>query len=137
TFPLIRPLRASTAVGSLSILVTNVAGNGYTVTNNTAATTVTLEGVPPETILFSDNFESDPSGSNWKVAFASYNNGSSDFNVVFGYDYTSGTVGNLSPIPPAPHSLTNDTKGLYMTVNKNAGVSAGLNLYLKNHTFGG
>ena len=129
TFPLIRPIKSSTAVGSLSLLVTNLAATGYTVTNNVAATTITLEGVPPENVLFADNFESDPSGNNWQVAFASYTNGSTDFNVVFGYDYTSGTIGNLSPIPAAPHSLTNDTKGLYMTVNKNAGVSAGLNLY--------
>lgn len=137
TIRLIYPLRASKAIGSLSILLTNLPGSNFTVTNGTAATTLTLEAVPPGTVLFSDNFESDPSGSNWKVAFASYTNGSTDYNLIFGYDYTSGSVGNLSAIPAAPHSLTNDTKGLYMTVNKNAGVSAGLNLYLKNHTFSG
>lgn len=136
TVPLIYPLKASTAVGSLSILVTNLAGTGYTVSNNTARTTLTLEAVPAGTVLFSDDFETDPTGANWSVAFASYTNGSSDFNLVFGYDYTSGTVGNLSPIPAAPHSTHGDTKGVYMTVNKNAGVSAGLNLYLKNHNFG-
>jgi hypothetical protein len=87
-------------------------------------------------VLYSDNFENDPAGTNWNVMFQSYTNGSSDYTVVFGYDYTSGSIGNLPPIPPAPHSTT-DTKGLYMTVNKNAGVSAGLNLYLKNHTFSG
>lgn len=136
TFPFIYPLKASTKIGSLSIAATVLAGTGYTVSNNTAATTLTLEAVPPGTVLFSDNFETDPTGSNWKVAFASYTNGSSDVNVVFGYDYTSGTIGNLTPIPAAPHSTSGDTKGLYMTVNKNAGVSAGVNLYLKNQTFG-
>jgi len=137
TFPFIYPTKASSAVGSLSIVSTLLAGSGYAVTNNTALTTLTLEALPPGTSLFSDNFESDPSGNNWKVAFQSYTNGSSDYNLVFGYDYTSGSIGNLSPIPPAPHSLTNDTKGVYMTVNKGAGVSAGINLYLKNHTFSG
>ena len=134
----IYPLNASTNVGSLTILVTNLAGTGYTVTNNSAATTLTLQAVPPGTVLFSDNFENDPSGSNWKVAFASYTNGSTDLTVQFGYDYAAGDASkNLFPIPPAPHSTNNDVKGLYMTVNKNAGVSAGVNLYLKNHTFSG
>jgi hypothetical protein len=136
TVPLLYPLKASTAVGSLSILVTNLAGSGYTVTNNTAATAITLEATPPGTVLFSDDFETDPTGANWSVAFQSYTNGSTDYSLVFGYDYTSGTLGNLSPIPAAPHSTNGDTKGVYMTVNKNAGISAGLNLYLKNHTFG-
>lgn len=122
-------------MGSLSILVTNVAGAGYTVVSNSAATTLTLESVPPETVLYWNNFESDPSGSNWKVAFQSYTNGSTDYQVDYAYDYTSGSLYNLPVIPPAPHSTNNDTHGLYMTVNKNAGVSAGLNLYLKNHNF--
>jgi len=135
TFPLIYPIRNQKAVGSRSILVTNVAGAGYTVASNNAATTLTLESVPPETVLYSDNFETDTSSA-WKVAFQSYTNGSTDFTVDFNFDYTqSGFQYNLPPIPPAPHSTNNDTHGLYMTVNKNAGVSAGLNLYLKNQTF--
>ena len=137
TFPFIYPIKASSGLGSLSIGVTGLAGTGYTVTNNTAATTLTLEATPPGTLLFSDDFDNDPSGSNWKVAFQSYTNGSTDYNVVFGYDYNSGSIGNLSSIPAAPHSTNGSTKGLYMTVNKNAGVSAGLNLYLKNHSFSG
>jgi hypothetical protein len=137
TFRLISPgPNGATAVGSRSINLATVAGGGYTVTNGTATTTLTLKAVPPENILFSDNFETDTTGSNWNVFFASYLNGSTDYNLVFGYDYTSGSVGNLSPIPAAPHSTSGDTKGVYMTVNKNAGISAGLNLYLKNYTFG-
>ncbi|HZR16911.1 MAG TPA: hypothetical protein VFE51_06245 [Verrucomicrobiae bacterium] len=137
TVPLIYPLKASTGVGGLSIFATLMPGAGYTVTNNTAATTLTQEGLPAGTVLFSDDFENDPSGSNWQVAFQSYTNGSTDYNLVFGYDYSSGSIGNLSPIPPAPHSTNGTTKGVYMTVNKNAGVSAGLNIYLKNHNFSG
>jgi hypothetical protein len=135
TFPLIYPKPNLIGVGQRSILVTNVAGAGYTVTSNNAATTLTLESLPPASVLYSQDFETDPNGADWKVAFQSYTNGSTDYTVVFGYDYTSGSIGNLPPIPAAPHCTTNDTKGLYMTVNKNAGVSAGLNLYLKNRTF--
>jgi len=137
-FPLVAPIRNSTNVGSLSISLTLQAGTGFTVTNNTAATTVTLEAERAGTVLYSDDFETDPTGSNWSVAFQSYTNGSTDYGVVFDYDYTVGDFNkNLPPIPVAPHSGTGETKGLYMTVNKNAGVSAGLNLYLKNHTFSG
>jgi hypothetical protein len=137
TIPLIYPTKASSALGSLSIVATLASGSSYTVTNNTAATTLTLQAEPPGSVLFSDDFENDPSGNNWQVAFQSYTNGSTDYNVVFGYDYTSGSVGNLSPIPAAPHSTNGTTKGVYMTVNKNAGISAGLNLYLKSHDFSG
>ena len=136
TFPLIYPKRNLTGVGSRSILLTNVAGAGYTVVSNNAATTLTLESVPPGTVLYSDNFETDTSSA-WKVAFQSYTNGSTDYTVDFNYDYLNAPAYNLTAIPPAPHSTNNDTHGLYMTVNKNAGVSAGLNLYLKNHTFSG
>jgi len=136
-FPLIYPTKASSALGNLSIIATLSAGSDYTVTNNTAATTLTLQAEPPGTVLYSDDFENEPSGNNWQVAFQSYTNGSTDFNVVFGYNYNSGSVGNLSAIPAAPHSTNGTTKGLYMTVNKNAGISAGLNLYLKGHNFSG
>ncbi len=137
TIPLVFPNRNPAAVGSKTILITNVAGSGYTVVSNTAATTLTLEGVPAGTVLFSDDFETDTAGTNWNLAFQSYTNGSTDFSVNYSYDYTSGSIGNLPPIPPAPHSTNSDTKGLYMTVNKSAGISAGLNLYLKNHVFSG
>jgi len=137
TIPLIYPKRTSTAVGSLSILLTNLPGPGFTISNNTAATTITLEGVPPAAVLYSDDFENDPAGTNWNVLFQSYTNGSQDYSVIFGYDYTSGSFGNLPIIPAAPHSTNGDVKGLYITVNKSAGISSGLNLYLKNHTFSG
>ena len=137
TVPLIYPTHASSALGSLSIVTTLLPGGSYTVTNNTALTALTLDSEAPGTVLYSDDFENDPSGNNWQIAFQSYTNGSTDYNVVFGYDYTSGTLGNLSPIPAAPHSTNGTTKGLYMTVNKNSGIAAGLNLYLKNHTFSG
>jgi len=135
TFPLIFPNPNLIGVGRRSILVTNVAGSGYTVASNSAATTLTLESLPPSSVQYSQDFESDPSGSDWKVAFQSYTNGSTDFVVDFSYDYFNAPNYNLTAIPPAPHSTHNDTKGLYMTVNKNAGVSAGLNLYLKNRVF--
>jgi hypothetical protein len=128
----------SSGIGSRTILVTNLAGGGYSVTNNTATSTLLLKSVPAGTSLFSDNFENDPTGSNWNVFFAVYTNASTDYMVQFGYDYAVGDPGKLlPPIPAAPHSTSGDTRGLYMTVNKNSGVSAALNLYLKNHTFSG
>jgi len=140
---LIYPSNVSTAIGGLSIFLTNLPGTGYTVTNNTAVTTLTLKSLPAGTVLFSEDFESDPTGTNWNVVFATVTNATPDYNVVFGYDYAAGGVGHLPPLPPAPHSTSGDTHGLYMTVNKNgilgnnAGLSSGLNLYPKNRNFSG
>jgi hypothetical protein len=131
-------LSGSTAVGSRTINVTLLAGTGYTITNNTAATTLQLKGQKPGTVLFSDDFENTgTSMANWNVLYQSYTNGGNgDYVVQFGYDYSVGDfTKNLPGLPPAPHG--GGTKGLYMTVNKNAAVSAGVNAYVKNHTFGG
>lgn len=135
---LIKPIAASTAVGAKTIVLDNLPGTGYTVTNNTATTTLQLKTLPAGTLLYSNNFESDSTGTAWSVFYGSLSNAAPDFNVVFDYDYAAGGVGNLPAIPPAPHSTSGDTKGLYMTVNKSdaAAASAGLNLYLKNRSFG-
>ncbi len=136
---IIFPLDASIEAGSKSIVLALQPGTGYTVTNNVATNYLTLKAVQPGKLLFSDDFESDPNGSNWDVRFATIAGGAPDYNVIFGYDYASGSVGNLSPIPPAPHSANGATHGLYLTVNKgdDTAASAALNLYLKNRTFSG
>ncbi len=136
---LIYPLDASTDVGSKSIVITNLAGAGYTVSNNTATTWLTLKATTPGPLLFSDDFESDPGGANWDVSFATFGGAAPDYNVLFAYDYASGSVGNLPPIPPAPHSTNGGTHGLYLTVNKGdeTAAAAALNLYLKNKIFSG
>jgi len=136
---LIYPIAASTDVGSKSILLTNLAGAGFTVTNNTAATTLTLKAVPPGTVLFSDNFETDSSG-NYDIFFGTLSNAPVDFAHTFSYDYAAGDFAkNLPGLPPAPNSASGGTKGLYMTVNKSDSypVAAGLNAYLKNQNFSG
>jgi hypothetical protein len=134
---LIYPRDASKEVGSKSIVVTNLAGVGYTVSSNTATTWLTLKATTDGPLLFSDNFESDPTGANWDVSFATFGGAAPDYNVVFGYDYAAGGAGNLPPIPPAPHSTNGGTRGLYLTVNKGdeTSAAAALNLYLKNQTF--
>jgi Calx-beta domain len=136
---LIYPRDSSRDVGSKSIVVTNLAGAGYTVSNNTASTWLTLKAATDGPLLFSDDFESDPTGANWDVTFATFGGAAPDYNVVFGYNYAVGGVGNLPPIPPAPHSTNGDTHGLYLTVNKGdeTAAAAALNLYLKNRTFSG
>ncbi len=136
---LIYPLNASTETGSKTISLTNLAGTGYTVTNNTATTTLTLKSAPEGAVLFSENFEGQGSEANWDVFFATFGSTAPDYNVLFGYDYAAGGVGNLPPIPPAPHSTNGGTHGLYLTVNKGDDVAAAaaLNLYLKNKTFSG
>jgi hypothetical protein len=136
---LIYPIKASTAVGSLSLLLTNLAGAGYTVTNNSAATTLTLQAVPPGTVLFSDNFETDTT-ANYDIVFGTLSNAPVDFSYAFSYDYAAGDVSkNLPGFPPAPNSTGGGTKGLYLTVNKadGSGVAAALNAYLKNQNFSG
>jgi hypothetical protein len=136
---LIYPLDASTNVGSKSIIVTNLAGAGYTVSNNTATTWLTLKALTPGPVLFAEDFENDTSGSNWDVFFATLGDAAPDQSAIFGYDYASGSVGNLPAIPPAPNSTNGGTKGLYLTVNKadDTAAAAALNLYLKNPTFDG
>ena len=72
----------------------------------------------PETVLFSDNFNTD-SSANWTL----YATDPSDYTAQFAYDYSS------QSIPPAPHS-SGDTHGLFLTVNKDAtGAAAAVNLY--------
>ena len=136
---LIYPRDASSEVGSKSIVVTNLAGAGYTVSNNIATTWLTLKAATDGPLLFSDDFESDPTGTNWDVSFATFGGAAPDYNVVFAYDYASGGAGNLPALPPAPHSTNGGTHGLYLSVNKGdeTAAAAALNLYLKNRTFSG
>lgn len=61
------------------------------------------------------------------IRFAA-DSGPKDFQVIFGFDYS--TVTQPIAIPPAPHSTGGTTKGLYLTVNKDAtGAAAAVNLY--------
>lgn len=59
-----------------------------------------------------------------------------DFKAIFGFDYS--TVSFPTTIPSAPHSTGNTTKGLYLTVNKDAtGQISAVNLYPTNNALAG
>jgi len=107
------------------------AGSGeYAIgTPSSASTTIVDANGPAENVLFSDNFNSDTSG-NWTLLNVASNGVPDPTPALFAYDYSS------QNIPPAPHG--SDTLGLFMTVNKGGGASAGaVNLYPKGKNFSG
>lgn len=81
--------------------------------------------------VFSDNFDTDTS-ANWTV-FNEGQNGTSDYDVKFSFDYSA--VG----IPPAPNTIGGTTRALRLTVNKNDDVAdrAAVSLFPKDQIFGG
>lgn len=92
--------------------------------------------------LFSDNFDlSTPitvtnvgTTNGYNIKFSA-SGGPVDFKAIFGFDYS--TVTYPTNIPSAPHS-SGTTKGLYLTVNKDAiGAVAAVNLYPVGQSFGG
>lgn len=110
-------------LGNYSVVVTNSAG-GIT----SALASVSFG--------FSDNFDS--YGTPSLVTAAGTTNGYKivyrtaagpvDFKAIFGFDYS--TVTYPTNIPSAPHSVGGTTKGLYLTVNKDATAgAAAVNLY--------
>jgi photosystem II stability/assembly factor-like uncharacterized protein len=58
-----------------------------------------------------------------------------DFTAIFGFDYSQVTF--PTNIPPAPHNTGHFNRGLYLTVNKNYGFAAAVNLYPTNQVFAG
>ena len=114
--------------GNYSVVVTNVAGS---VTSAVAALTVTVP-----IVSFQDDFDSYASPSTvtsatttngYKIFFRAASGGM-DFKAIFGFNYS--TITFPTNIPPAPHSVGGTTKGLYLTVNKDATMAAAaVNLY--------
>ena len=80
---------------------------------------------------FTDDFDTDTS-ANWSILDAGQN-GTSDFEVRFNFDY--GALG----IPSAPHSVGGTTRALRLTVNKNDEVAdrAGVSLFPNDQSFSG
>jgi hypothetical protein len=71
----------------------------------------------------------------YKIVFRAAT-GPIDFKAIFGFDYS--TVTYPTSIPSAPNSLGRTTKGLFLTVNKDAtGAVAAVNLYPTNQFFDG
>lgn len=124
--------------GDQTIVCTVVAGAGYAVgTNHPSATATILDDeLPPETVLFADDFNTD-SSADWTLRYASTNSADNDYTAMFAYDYATYPYA-YGVIPPAPRSGT-DTRGLFLQVNKLDGdpVAAALNLYPNNQTFSG
>ena len=115
--------------GDYSVIVTNAAGGA---TSGVATLTV----VPENAFFFKDDFDgySSPSAvtsaqtiNGYKILFGAISGGQ-DFKAVFGYDYS--TVNFPINIPPAPNSSGGTTKGLLLSVNKDAtAAAAAVNLY--------
>jgi hypothetical protein len=131
TLAIIYPINNSAVDGNRTINLTMLAGTGFTVISNTASATIVDDDDPPETLLWSDNLYTN-SSANWTQFFATTNGGADDWIVNWEYDY-SGIL-----IPAAPHSGA-DTRGLFMTVNKNDAMpgAAALNFYPNDQSFNG
>jgi hypothetical protein len=108
------------------------SANEYTIGSpGSASITIVDADGPPETVLFSDNFNTD-SSANWNLFFADTNTPPIfDYSAFFAFDYSG------QGIPPAPHG-NGDTLGLFLTVNKDATpTAAALNLYPIGQNFSG
>jgi len=88
-------------------------------------------GQAQETVLFSDNFDTD-TAAQWDV-FEGSGNGTPDYTAQFNFDYS--TMG----IPPAPNSTGGTTRGAKFTVNHNDDVAAvaGVCAYPQGQSFSG
>jgi hypothetical protein len=112
--------------------IASASGGEYTVGSaGSASITIVDADNPAETVLFSDNFNTD-SSANWNLFFADTNNPAIlDYSALFAFDYSG------QGIPPAPHG-GGDTHGLFLTVNKDpTPTAAALNLYPIGQNFSG
>ncbi len=117
------PVNNATLTGHRVATVSIANGAGYT---NGAVTAIDLlvrdDEQQPGPVLFSDDFDTDTS-ANYTVRFGAVN-GVDDKLVAFNYDYS------LDGIASAPNSSGGSTRGLKVTVNKDAtGSAAAVNVY--------
>jgi hypothetical protein len=107
---------------------------------NTATFTIIDNANLPATVLYANPLTNPNDATNWAVTAANddmFNEGGAvDNTIEFGYDLTANnpeSVNNgLIPLPPS-----GATNALRVTVNKNMGRAAGVNLYPTNVTFSG
>jgi hypothetical protein len=135
---------------------TSSQGYAYSVSNNAVTLTELDNTIGPEVVLWSDPLISSADSANWTLTFAStsfatntvppvvvhnYINdatsiaggGTNDFSVEFGTPISS-DIG----VPQSPAMAANGwTTALRMTVNKNNGAVAGVNLYPQGQKFQG
>ena len=110
-------------LGNYFVVITNLAGS---VTSSGALLTLGFADdfdnyVAPSTVIA-------PTTTNGYKIFFGADSGTTDFKATFGFDYS--TITFPTNIPSAPHSIGGTTKGLFLTVNKDAnGIAAGVNLY--------
>lgn len=132
----VNPVNDALLQGDQTIICTVASGSGYAVGTASPSATATIldDELPAETVLFSDNFNTD-SSANWTLRYASTNAADNDYLATFAYDYSTYSWG---AIPAAPHSGA-DTHGLFLQVNKAdlTPAAAALNLYPKNKSFSG
>jgi hypothetical protein len=129
------PIHDGLVTGPLTVTATVGAANDGSYDVGAPATSGAVTRVdaddPPETVLWSDNLQTDTS-ANWTQLYAAAPDPTVDDTVTWAYDYTAVLA------PPAPHSGA-DTHGLYMTVNKGDAIaaSAALNFYPNGQSFSG
>jgi hypothetical protein len=107
---------------------------------NTATFTIIDNANLPATVLYANPLIDPNDATNWAVTAANNDmfnqSGAVDNTIEFGYDLTANnpeSVNNgLIPLPPS-----GATNALRVTVNKNMGQAAGVNLYPTNVTFSG
>ncbi|MBW8863530.1 MAG: immunoglobulin domain-containing protein [Verrucomicrobia bacterium] len=112
--------------GNYSVVVTNSSGN---VTSSVALLALSF-------LADFDSYATPSIVTNvgttdgYKIFFGA-DSGPVDFKAIFGFDYSTVTL--PTNIPSAPHSIGGTTKGLYLSVNKDAtGIAAGVDLYPTN-----
>ncbi len=126
----VHPIDNSTLDGLRSVTVTIASGGvSYNIgTNNPVTAAIVDDETPPETVLWSDNLQTD-SSANWNLLFGAADPSTMDFTTNWMYDYS------VDSIPAAPHSGT-DTHGLKLDINA-TGAAAGVNLYPIGQNFSG
>lgn len=125
---LVSPLNDSLLKGDRTIIIGMAPAAEFNVATNTVTTTIVDDENPAETILWSDNFNTD-SSANYAVCLASLA-GNDSYTIEFAMDYAG------YGIPAAPHS-SSDTLGLRLNLNKDyINGASGMNLYPTNVNFG-
>ena len=107
-----------TNTGYYSVVASNANGS---VTSRVVSVTV----YPPQTVVFSDNFDSN-TAANWMT-----NKSSSDTRVTFNYNYAADGIAS------APHSVGGTTRGMKLEANMTAGAIAALSLSPVGQSFAG
>ena len=115
---------------TITMNIAPASGGEYTIGSPGSASVTLVDATsPPETVLFSDNFNTD-SSANWNVFWAA-GDSNPDYTASFAFDYS------LQGIFPSPHG-NGDTHGVFLTANKDVtGSAAAVNLYPIGQSFTG